>query len=171
MTQGSYIPESTQDLIRRAERILEGVPVLDLTNPQFPTYTPAYIHPASGQIRSLAGSCHSITVKNVITIDDSSIIICIGSGTGTCGSIPATCPAGPLTPSDYVNMVATVTAQVAQAGVDITFKYLLNDVPTTTVRTVALLAGSNTIYAFPGGNVQYSPDTTLVLYGAEVTKY
>lgn len=171
MTQGSYVSEDTNNLIMRAQQTLGGVPVLDLTNWQNPTYMPA----GTTQIRSLAPSCHSITVKNQITVNDSSILIC-SDGVTCPTTVPASCPIGVL-PTDYVNMIAKVTALVAQTGVQITFKYLLNDVPTTTVRTVDLVAGSgNTIYAFVDGggaiaNAQYSPDTTLVLYGAEVTKY
>ena len=165
MRQGTYIAESTESLIRKAEQILGGTPVLDLTNPQFPTYTPA-----EGHIRSLAGSCHSITVRNVINVTDNSIIVCAGPAIGTCGAIPATCPP-PLSPTtDYVNMVATVNALVAQNGVEITFKYLLDDVPTTTAVIVNLSAGNNTVYAF-ALNTLYPVGTKLDLYSAEVTSY
>lgn len=168
MTQGSYVSEDTNNLIRRAQQTLGEVPVLDLTNWQNPTYMPT----GTTQIRSLSPSCHSIVVKNVITVTDSSITMCSAGGapTSILCPIPANCPTGPLTPSDYVNMVATITAQVAQSGVDITFKYVWNDTPTTTTVTVALIAGTNTVYAF-NPSVTYAPDTTLVLYGAEVTKY
>lgn len=169
MTQGSYVSEDTNNIIRRAQQILGEVPVLDLTNWQSPTYMPA----GTAQIISLNPSCHSITVKNVITVTDSSIVMCTAGGAPTdilC-PIPTNCPAGPLSPGDYINMVATIDAQIGQSGVEITFKYVLNDVPTTTVKTgVTLTAGINTIYAF-NPSITYPIDTTLVLYGAEVTKY
>ena len=173
--RADYMSESTEDLIRRAEQIL-SLPKLYLkaddipysrsgfgfmTYPTYPTY--------SSSIRSLAPACNRIEVKNTITVTDSSIIICTGSATTTCPGIPPSCPIG-VSPSDYVNIVATVTALVAQTGVKIAFEYLLSDVPTTTEVTVNLTAGSNTIYAFPN-NVQYGSDTTLSLFGARVTKY
>ena len=168
MTQGSYVSEDTNNLIRRAQQTLGGVPVLDLTNWQTPTYLPA----GTTQIRSLNPSCHSITVKNVITVTDSSINICATMGPPTIGDcpVPASCPVS-ITPLQYVNMYASVNALVAQIGVEITFQYVLNDLPTATPRIVDLLAGTNTVWAFPDTNVKYAPDTTLVLYGAEVTKY
>ena len=171
-----YMPESTENLIRRAEQILSNLeihPKVDdiipysrsgfgfMTYPTYPTYVPS--------IRSLAPSCNRIEVKNTITVTDSSIIICTGTTTGTCPGIPPSCTVG-VSPNDYVNMVATVTALVAQTGVKIAFEYLLSDIPTTTEVTVNLTAGSNTIYAFPA-NVQYTSDTTLSLFGARVTKY
>ena len=176
--RADYMSESTEDLIRRAEQILSRpddlYPKADdiipysrngfgfMTYPTYPTY------PSS--IRSLSPSCNRIEVKNVITITDSSIIICTGAATGTCPGIPPSCPVGVI-PTDYVNMVATVTALVAQSGVKIAFEYLLNDIPTTTeISGIALAAGSNTVYAFPA-NIQYAPDTTISLFGARVTKY
>jgi hypothetical protein len=166
MTQGNFVSEDTYSLIRRAQQTLGGVPVLDLTNWQNPTYM------SNAQIRSLPpGSCHSITVKNVITITDTSIVTCSVAATpATNCLIPANCSVGPLSPSDFINMVATVTAQVPQSLVEITFKYVLNDNPTSITKIVTLTTGINTVYAFDS-SVQYPVDTTLVLYGAEVTKY
>ena len=174
-----YMPESTENLIRRAEQILscpdpELYPIIPYSRSGFGFMTPIYstssTYPIySPSIRSLAPSCNRIEVKNVITVTDSSIIICTGAATGTCPGIPPSCPVG-VSPTDYVNMIATVTALVAQTDVKIAFEYLLNDAPVTTEVTVSLTAGSNTIYAFPA-NVQYSPDTTLSLFGARVTKY
>jgi hypothetical protein len=168
MTQGNYVSEDTNSLIRRAQQTMGNIPILDLTNWQSPTYLPA----GTTQMRSLSPNCHSITVKNVITVTNSSIVMCTAGGapTNVICPIPGSCPTGPLSPSDYVNIVATINAGVAQSGVDITFKYVLDDTPTTTVKTVALTAGANTIYAFDT-SIQYPSDTTLVLYGAEVTKY
>ena len=171
-----YMSESTEDLIKRAEQIISDpriYPKADdiipysrrgfgfMTNSTYSTYAPS--------IRSLSPSCNRIEVKNVITVSDSSIVICTGATTGTCPGIPPSCPVG-VNPNDYINMIATVTAMVAQTGVKIAFEYLLNDVPTTTEVTVNLTAGSNTIYAFLA-NAQYSSDTTLSLFGARVTKY
>jgi len=166
MNTVDYIPENTQDLIRRAEQVLGEVPVLDLTNPQFPIYTPA-----GGQIRSLGSSCHSIKIKNVINVIDTSIVVCTDATTGTCGAIPGTCgDLGATTPDKYYNFVATVNALVAQTGVQITFKYVQNGLPTTQVVTTNLSAGSNTVYAF-ATNQTYTPGTELALYGAEATSY
>lgn len=166
-----YRSENTQDLIRRAEQVLGGVPVLDLTNPQFPTYTPAGGQ-ISGQMRSLnPASCHSIRIRNVITVTESSIVVCTGTTTDTCGAIPAACTdLGVTTPDKYYNFVSTVSALVAQTGVEITFKYVQNGLPLTQVVTVNLSAGSNTVYAFTT-NQTYTPGTELVLYGAEATSY
>lgn len=173
-----YISESTEDIIKRAEQILERpglYPKADdiipysrsgfgfMTYQTYPTY-PTY--PSS--IRTLAPSCNRIEVKNTITVTDSSIIICTGPTTGTCPGIPPSCPVG-VTPNDYVNMVATVTALVGEVGVKIAFEYLINDVPTTTEVTVDLTAGPNMVYAFPT-NIQYAPGTTLSLFRARVTK-
>lgn len=171
--RADYMSESTEDLIKRAERVLEDpriYPKIDdiipysrsgfgfMTDSIYPLY--------SGTIRTLAPSCKRIEVKNTITVTDSSIIVCTGSAVGTCPGIPPSCPVG-VSPNDYVNMVATVTALVAQTGVKIAFEYLLNDVPTTTEVTVDLVAGSNTVYAFVV-NIQYSANTALSLFGARV---
>lgn len=160
MTQGSYIPENTQDLIRRAEITLGNTPVLDLTNPQYPTYMPV-----GGQIRSLSPSCNHIEVRNTITVTDSSIVRCTAPATATCESIPATCSA--IAPGDHINMVATVNALVAQNGVTIRFEYLENDVPAFTDVTVNLSAGNNTVYAWSPNHVA-TVGYTLSLYGARV---
>lgn len=166
MTQGSYVSEDTNSLIRRAQQTLEGVPVLDLTNWQNPTYTPA------GTVRSLAGSsCHSIKIKNVITVTDTSIIKCTATTIANCYGIPADCGAiGPTTLDLYYNFVAIVNAQVAQNGIQIVFKYVVNGIPATQPVIANLNAGPNTIYAF-ALNQNYVSDTELVLYGADVTGY
>lgn len=168
-----YISESTEDLIKRAKQMLEypGIypkadDIIPYSRSGFGFMNQTYTRPS---ISTLAPACNRIEVKNQINVIDSSIIICTGTTTGTCPGIPPSCPTG-VTPNEYVNMVATVTALVAQTGVKIAFEYLLNDVPTTTEVTVDLITGSNTIYAFPG-NVTYSSDTTLSLFGARVTKY
>lgn len=169
--RADYISESTEDLIKRAEQMLEDpriYPKIDDILPYsrsgfgFMGQTYSY-----SPIMTLAPSCKRIEVKNTITITDSSIIVCTGSTIGTCPGIPPSCPVG-VSPNDYVNMVATVTALVAQTGVKIAFEYLLNDVPTITEVSVNLIAGSNTVYAFVA-NIQYSTDTTLSLFGARVT--
>ena len=79
------------------------------------------------------------------------------------------CPTEPLSPSNYVNIVAIVTALVAQNDIDITFKYVLNDTPINKTITANLTAGTNTIYAFDP-SVTYPPDTTLVLHSVEITR-
>ncbi len=167
MTQGNYISEDTMSLVRRAEKILGNMPVLDLTNWTNPMYLPM----GTTQIRSLNPSCHSIIVKNTITVTESSIVMCSSGGLPDMVKcpIPSSCPTGPLSPVDYVNMVATIDALAAQTGVEITFKYILDGVPTNTTITVDLSAGTNTVYAFDP-SIQYPSGTTLVLYGAEVTK-
>lgn len=163
---GNYIEESTENLIRRAEQTLGVVPVLDLRNWQSPTYTAA-----GGHIRSLGRSCHSITVKNVITVTDTSIVTC-AAATGSCNAIPATCgDIGTTTPDLFYNFVATVNALVDQTGVEITFQAVIDGLPTSIPVTKDLSKGDNPVYAYPLGNQTYSSDTQVVLYGAEVTKY
>lgn len=165
MKQGSFVSEDTQDLLRRAQQTLGEVPVLDLTNWQDPRYM------SGNTIRSLGSSCHSITIRNIITVTDTSIVSCTGLALTTCGGIPTDCSGlGDTTPDLYYNFVATVNAHVAQTGVDITFKYVENGIPKTKIATVSLAAGTNTVYAF-ATNQTYPPDTELVLYGADVTKY
>lgn len=166
-----YRSESTEDLIKRAEQILSDPriypradDIIPYSRSGFGFMNQTYTYPP---IRTLAPACNRIEVKNVINVTDSSIIICTDSATGTCPGIPPSCPVG-VTPNDYVNMVATVTALVAQTGAKIAFEYLLNDVPTTTEVIVDLVTGSNTIYALPA-NVQYSPATTLSLFGVRAT--
>lgn len=158
-----YRSESTEDLIRRAEMMMGGVPI---TGP-IESIQPIRLMnaPAMGQIRTLAPACNRIEVKNVINIIDAGIVTCTGPATITCGAIPGTCPS--VDPTTYVNMVAMVDALVAQNGVTIRFEYLLNDVPTTTDIIVNLTAGSNTVYAFTT-NQQYTAGTTLALFGARV---
>ena len=172
MTQENYIQDNTQDLIRRAQQTLEGVPVLDLTNWESPKYM------SGGSIKSLSGSCHKIEVKT--TVDnikskcpiyvDASIIKCSGSGIGSCATDTSDpCPSGGVvSTSDYINMIAVFTMGDAQNGVQVTFKYVLNETPTATTVVINATAGINYVYAFPGGNVLYPADTSLVLYGAEV---
>lgn len=166
-----YRSESTEALIRRAEQMLAYPGIYPKADDILPYSRSGFgfmMH-SSPSIRTLSPSCNRIEVKNTITVTDSSIIICSDSDTGNCGAIPDSCPTG-VTPNEYVNMVATVDALVAQDDVKIAFEYLLNDVPATEEVTVNLTAGSNTIYAFPT-NTQYPPDTTLSLFGARVTKY
>lgn len=155
-----FVSESTEDLIKKAERILERYPIMS---------TATQVQRLQGtSIRSLSPSCYRIEVKNVINVTDSSILVCNSDELADCPGIPPSCPAE-VGPNNYVNMVATVNALVAQDNVEITFEYLLNDVPTTTVATVDLDAGSNTVYAF-ADNVQYTTGTSLALFGAKVTK-
>ena len=170
-----YMSESTEDLIKRAERILyPGIyhsadDIIPYSRSRLgfmgQMYTPV-------QIRSLAPACHSITVKNTITITSTSIVTCSAGGAPTLAlcPVPGSCPAGPLIPSQYVNLYASVNALVAQTGVQITFQYVLNDTPTSVTVTQDLNIGANDVWAF-NPSVQYPVDTTLVLYGAEVTSY
>lgn len=161
--------ENTQDLIRRAQQTLEGtVPVLDLTNWQ----SPAYMSAETEQIRSLAGPyCHSIKIKNVIAVSDTSIVKCISSDPATCDAAPEDCGTiGATTLDKYYNFVAIVNAQVAQIGVQIIFKYVENGIPMNQPVLTSLNAGTNTIKAFIT-NLHYTSDTELVLYGADVTGY
>lgn len=165
MTQGKYISEytqdllSTQDLLRRAGQILGETPVLDLTNWQEP-------------LKLDAGSCSRITLKNTINVTDTSILVCTGTATTTCAP-EGSCPTGGIvSPTKYINMVATVNlVGVAQTGVVIQFNYLVNEVPITdtllTNVTVNLVPGNNTVYLFPT-NRTYSPSTTITLYGATI---
>lgn len=165
MTQGNYVSEDTYSLIRRAQQTLGETPVIDLRNWQTPSYKSA------STIRSLAGSCHSIKVKNIITVLDSSIVTCTGTGTGTCVVIPTSCgDLGDTTPDLYYNFVATVTALVAQDPVEITFKYVKDGLPLTEIVNAPLAIGSNAVYAF-ATNQTFPSDTELVLYGAEATNY
>ncbi len=166
MTQGNYVSEDTNSLIRRARQTLGETPVLDLRNWQVTTYK------STGNMMSLAGSCHSIKVKNIISVVDSSIVTCTDATTANCVAIPAGCgDIEPTTPDLYYNMVATVSAAAAQTGVEITFKYVLDGVPTTAI-VLADLDGvaNNTVYAF-ATNALYPSGTELVLYGAEATNY
>ena len=168
-----YRSESTENLIKRAEQILSDPRIDPRIYPRADDIIPysrsgfGFMDPTNIYlpIRTLAPACNRIEVKNVITIIDSSIVTCTGSGTGTCGAIPGTCPT--VNPTTYVNMVATVNALVAQNGVTIRFEYLLDDVPTTTNVIANLVAGSNTVYCF-AANVQYSSNTTLALFDARV---
>ncbi len=166
MAQGNYISEDAESLIRKAEQILGNTPTLDLTDWKNPTYLPA----RTTQMRSLNPSCHSIIVRNTITVTDTSIVTCSSGGLPDMVKcpIPTTCPT--VSPINYINLVATIEALAAQTGVDVTFKYVLNNVPTNTVKTVNLSAGTNTVYAFDP-SMQYPTDTVLVLYGAEITNY
>lgn len=172
MTQGNYIQESTQDLIRRAQQTTIGVPTLDLTDWNSPKYISG-----NSRIRSLAGSCHKIEVKTTVDGETSkcpievasSIVFCTGPTIGTCPTdTAAACPTGgTISTTQYVNFIAVFTMGAAQTGVEVTFKYLLNDTPTKVTKTVDVTAGSNIVYAFDP-NEQYDADTTIALYGAEV---
>jgi hypothetical protein len=158
----NYVSEDTASLIRRAERTLGGVPVLDLTNWNAPIYTQGVT------IQSLAPSCKRIQVKNIVTVIDSGIVICTGL-TGGCGTtVPANCPSG-VSPTDYVNMVAQVYAQAPQNLLNIVFDYLLDDVPMTSPPrtfniTTGGISGAVLVYAFDD-NVQYIESQTLTLHG------
>ena len=169
MTQGKYISEDTESLIRRAGQILGETPVLDLTNWQNPVYMD---DDGNSEPPSSGSSCSRVILKNIITIIDSSILICTGISITTCA--PAgSCPTGGIIPpTKYINMVATVNLTgVAQTGVVIKFSYLINEIPITdpllTQVTVNLVPGNNTVYLFPT-NHTYSPSTTITLYGASV---
>jgi hypothetical protein len=161
MTQGSYISETTDDLLKRSHQILGDLII-----------GPGIIDPSNWSINALAGPCYGITIKNTITNISTSIVTCTGTAPTTCSS-PGTCPTTP-DPTTYINMVVTFTAVAAQStGATITFQYVLNGTPTTSVITpgsggaAAIVAGSNTYYAF-AANTQYPPDTTLVLYGVNI---
>lgn len=167
MTQGKYMHEDTQALIRRAESILGETPIIDITNWQTPIETPLNLDGG--------GSCSRITLKNTITITDTNILVCTGTTTTTC-SPAGSCPTGGIVaPTKYINMLATVNlVGIAQSGVVIQFNYLVNDVPITdpslTQVTVSLIPGNNSVYLFPT-NHTYSPSTSITLYGATVVSY
>ena len=162
MTQGKYISEDTQELLRRAGQILGDIPILDLTNWQ------DLVSPMDGP----GTSCSRITLKNTIAITNTSILVCTGTTIATCAP-EGSCPTGGIvSPTKYVNMVATVNlVGVAQTGVVIQFNYLVNEIPITdqsvTNVTVNLVPGNNTVYLFPT-NLAYGPSTTITLYGATV---
>jgi hypothetical protein len=164
MTQGKYISEDTQELLIRAGQILGETPVLNLTNWQMPISMDGPNVPS--------GSCSRITLKNTIAVTDTSILICTGTATTTCAA-EGSCPTGGIvSPTKYVNMIATVNlVGVAQTGVVIQFNYLINEIPITdpsiTQVTVNLNPGNNTVYLFPT-NRTYSPSTTITLYGATI---
>lgn len=160
-----YMPESTEQLIRRAEQMLEGLPVIGPIESMLVTTRRLPIQMMDGQIRTLAPSCNRIEIKNVTTVTNASIVKCTGSTTETCEAIPVTCSV--ITPGDYINIVATVNALVAQDGAVIRFEYIENDVSTYTDTTVNLSAGNNTVYAWTP-NHQPSIGYTLTLYGARI---
>ena len=171
MTQGNYVSDNTDNLIRRAQQTMDSVPVLDLRNWQEPRYMSGDV-----QIRSLAGPCHRIVIRNTvngITSNcpipiDASLIICTGTDPLTQCAAVTDCPIGNTVDSTkYINMIATFTAGSIQPNVTVTFKYLLNDLPTQAVVTIATVVGTNTVYAF-AVNQSYHADTTISLYGAEV---
>ena len=165
MTQGNFVSEDTNSLIRRAQQTLGEVPVLDLTNWQAPAFN------YTGSIRSLAGSCHSIKVKNVVTVNDSSIVKCASATAGDCSAIPTDCDVlNPTTPNLYYNFVADVSALVAQTDVEITFKYVQNGIPGEAIVLADIGTTSTMVYAY-ATNQQYASGTELVLYGAEATNY
>lgn len=172
MTQGKYISEDTESLIRRAGQILGDIPILDLTNWQNPIYMDDDHDNGNSQPPGSVSSCSRVTLKNTITVIDSSILICTGTQITTCAPA-SSCPTGGIIPpTKYINMVATVSLTgVAQTGVVIKFSYLVNEVPVTDPSlsqvTVNLVPGNNTVYLFPT-NHTYSPSTTITLYGASV---
>lgn len=172
MTQGKYVSEDTQNLLRRAEQILGDVPVLDLTNWNTPGVE---VKNWQSPLTLDGTSCSRIVLKNTITITDADIVICTGTAITTCAA-PGACPTGGIvSPTKYVNMLAIVNLiGIAQTGVVIQFNYLVNDVPVTdpsiTQVTVSLVPGNNTVYLFPT-NHAYSPSTSITLYGATVVSY
>jgi hypothetical protein len=173
MTQGNYISEYTQDLMRR-QQVAGGVPVLDLTNWQAPRYMSG-----DSQMRSLPPPvvpCHMIEVKTTVDgqtdkcpiLVDSSIIICTTDVIGSCPVTETNCPTGgTIATTQYVNFIATFTMGANQNGVKIIFKYVKNGTPMQETVTVNVVAGDNYVYAF-AANQLYPADTILVLYGAEV---
>lgn len=160
-----YIPESAQDLINRAELLLD--PSIQTTSIQRSIQTTSISVP---QIRTLNPACYRVVVQGVVvpvTVTEISIVKCTGSDIGDCpDTIPAACPTG-LLPTDYINMLAIVETTSAQSGVNLRFEYLLDDIPTYTDVTVDLDAGSNAVYAF-ATNAQYSAGQSLTLYDVKV---
>lgn len=168
MTQGKYIPESAESLIRRSQQTLGDIsiiPVLDIKDLQTHTYIAE-----SPTIQSLAPPCKRIEVKNEVTVIDSGIIICPGSSTTTCtAGIPANCPVNGVGPNDYVNMVARLYAQAPETGLEVVFDYLLDDVPMTTPPisfdiTTGGVGGAIYVYAF-ATNIRYTSGQSLTLHG------
>jgi hypothetical protein len=177
MTQGNH-PEDTQNLLRRAQQTMGGIPTLDLTNWQSPRYIPGdYQTKSLTDIPTPQGACHNIEVKTTVNGTASkcpigvlsSIVICTGPTLGECPTdTTVACPSGgTISTQQYVNMIATFLLADAQANVPVTFKYVLNGVPKQEQVLIAGLAGPNVVYAFPA-NQLYPSDTSLVLYGAEV---
>ena len=165
MTQGRYISESVESLIRRSQQIMGDIPVLDTTNWQVPTYTAEI-----PTIQSLASSCKRVQVQNIVTVIDSGIIICSGPSTATCiAGIPVGCPISGVNPNDYINMVASVYAQAPETGLEIVFDYLIDDVPMTTPPipfniTIGGIGGAIYVYAFTT-NMRYTSGQSLTLHG------
>lgn len=173
MTQ-EYTPYSA----RNTQQNLGGVPVIDLTNWQSPKYMPG-----SSQTRSLTSpatllnACHSIEIKTTVDgvtdkcpiLVESSIITCSTADILSCpADVAAQCPAnGTVGTGTYINMLAVFDMGAIQASVKVTFKYVVNGVPTQTTRIVPVTAGLNHVYAFTA-NTLYAADTIIVLYGAEV---
>jgi hypothetical protein len=146
-------------------------PILDLSNPQAPVYT-------EPQVRSLAGPCYRITVKNTITVTGASIVISKSGTQGDVSEIEPTCatPGGgivdPATYS-YYNFIATVTPTNNQNNdIIIEFDYLTNDTPSVPAQvtiTGPLTGGTPyTVYAFNPTNQVLTADETITLYGARV---
>lgn len=167
MTQGNYVSDDTDNLIRRAQQTMDSVPVLDLRNWQEPRYMSG-----DAQIRSLSPACHRIVVKNTITVTDATIVTCATTTPGDCTE-PTGCPTtvDPAT-TGYYNLVATVDASAGQAGVVIEFCYLKNDQPVTFPiadyqKAVTLVPGPQTVYLF-AVNQPLVADDTLTLYGARI---
>lgn len=174
MAQGNY-PEDTQNLIRRAQQTMGGVPILDLTNWQSPRYISGDSNIGS-DIPVPGAGCHSVEVKTKVdgtaskcpVAVASSIVMCTGDTPGTCGSSAIPCPVdGTVSTTQYMNMVATFTMEAGSANTEVTFKYVLNGVPKQEKVILNTSTGLNTVYAFATNSV-YPTDTVLVLYGAEV---
>jgi hypothetical protein len=177
MAQGNY-PEDTQNLIRRAQQTMGGVPILDLTNWQSPRYiSEDYQTKSLTDIPTPQGACHNIEVKTTVNGTASkcpigvvsSIVICTSPNIADCpNNTNVACPnGGTITTTQYVNMVATFTLADAQNNVPVTFKYVLNGSPKQEQVLITGSVGLNVVYAFPT-NQLYPSDTSLVLYGAEV---
>ena len=172
MTQGRYISENAESLIRRSQQTLGDIsPVQELNI--IDIQVPVYIEEVKTEvptIQSLSPSCNRVEVKNIVTVIDSGIIICSGLSTTTCtAGIPASCPVNGVSPNDYVNMVARVYAQAPETELQIVFDYLENDVPMTTPHisfniTTGGIGGAVYVYAFTT-NKQYTSGQSLTLHG------
>lgn len=161
MTQGKYVSENAQTLINRATQILGESPIL------LDIKTSTHVD-KNTTIMSLAPVCNSIKVRNIVTVVESSIVICTTNVPTDCPTIQA-CPPS-VSPNDYVNIVARVYAQAPQNGLTIVFDYVLDDMPMTTPPipfdiTIGGPSGEVKVYAFPS-NAKYSTGQSLVLHGA-----
>ena len=176
MAQGNY-PEDTQNLIRRAQQ-MGAVPTLDLTNWQSPRYISGdYQTKSLTNPITLSNACHSIEIKT--TVDgvtdkcpifvESSIVVCTTAAIASCpADAGVLCPTNGTVGTDkFINMLAVFNMGDVQASVKVTFKYVVNGVPTQTTVTGGVAQGLNHVYAFTT-NQSYGADTIIVLYGAEV---